>query len=261
MDNINLDQMLSEAAGGEPVQEEPVTEEPTVEDSVTEPVQNEPAVEPKPEEKKPEEKKPNPMKEVRDRLNTEQKAKERMEKTIQRFTDGDYKFRIRDFRTEDGKVDYDALNAAMDEADLKVKAESRGISPEVQAEIERIEKEKIELQRERLRVSMDRAIANMQTNMNLKGDDINNFFKDSMAMQKNPYAWLAQGGSLPDLYYLVYRERIMKEEINKAVEEAKAKWEASNTKKPPVSNPASPSGKQTDPNQISLDDLLKTAIK
>lgn len=260
MDNINLDQMLSEAAGGEP-EVEPVTEVVETKSDPEPEVQPEVIEDKKPEDKKPEEKKPNPIKEVRDRLNVEQKAKERIEKAIQRFTDGDYKFKIRDFRTEDGKVDYDALTAAMDEADLKVKAESRGISPEVQAEIERIEKEKIELQRERLKVSMDRAIANMQTNMNLKGDDINNFFKDSMAMQKNPYAWLAQGGSLPDLYYLVYRERIMKEEINKAVEEAKIKWEASNTKKPPVSNPAAPSGKQTDPNQISLDDLLKTAIK
>ena len=33
----------------------------------------------------------------------------------------------------------------MDAADIKAKAESRGISPEVQAEIERIEKEKVEL--------------------------------------------------------------------------------------------------------------------
>ena len=260
MDNINLDQMLSEAAGGEP---EVVETTPEVEPA-SEP---EPEVQPeaienkKPEEKKPEEKKPNPIKEVRDRLNVEQKAKERIEKTIQRFTEGDYKFRIRDFKTEDGKVDYDALNAAMDEADLKVKAESRGVSPEVQAEIERIEKEKIELQRERLRVSMDRAIATMQTDMNLRNEDINNFFKDSMALKKNPYQWLAQGGTLHDLYYLVYRERLMKEEINKAVEEAKAKWEASNTKKPPVSNPAASTKQSSNPNSVSLDDLLKSAIK
>lgn len=261
MDNINLDQMLSAAASGEEPTAEPVVEETPVEVVENNPTQEEPTTEPKPEEKKPEEKKPNPMKEVRDRLNTEQKAKERMEKTIQRFTDGDYKFRIRDFKTEDGKVDYDALNAAMDEADLKVKAESRGVSPEVQAEIERIEKEKIELQRERLRVSMDRAIATMQTDMNLKNEDINNFFKDSMALKKNPYQWLAQGGTLHDLYYLVYRERLMKDEINKAVEEAKAKWEASNTKKPPVSNPAAPSKQSSNPNSVSLDDLLSAAVK
>ena len=258
-ENINLDQMLSAAASGEEPTPVPVAEEPVVEEPVEEtPVEETPA---EPEVKKPEEKKPNPMKEVRDRLNSEQKAKERMEKTIQRFTDGDYKFRIRDFRTEDGKIDYEALSAAMDDADLKTKAESRGVSPEVQAEIERIEREKIELQRERLRVSMDRAIATMQTDMSLKNEDINNFFKDSMTLKKNPYQWLAQGGTLHDLYYLVYRERLMKEEVARAVDEAKAKWESTNTKKPPVSNPAAPSKKTSDPNAISLSDLLASAIK
>ena len=257
-ENMNLDQMLSAAAGGEVVNEDPVTEEPVVEE---EPVTEEPAAEePVVEDKKPEVKKSNPMKEVRDRLNTEQKAKERIEKAIQRFTDGDYSFRIRDFKTEDGKVDYDALNEAMDAADLKNKAESRGISPEVQAEIDRIEKEKIELQRERLRVSMDRAIAGMQTDMNLKNEDINNFFKDSMALKKNPYQWLAQGGSLHDLYYLVYRERLLKDEVTKAVEEAKAKWEASNSKKPPVSNPAASTSQTSNPNLVSMDELLSQAV-
>ena len=259
MENFNLDQMLSAAAGDETPVAEPEVEvaeptEPTEPEVVTEP-------EVKPEEKKPEEKKPNPMKEVRDRLNTEQKAKERIEKTIQRFTEGDYKFRIRDFKTEDGKVDYEALNAAMDDADLKVKAENRGISPEVQAEIDRIEKEKIELQRERLRVGMDRAIASMQTDMNLKNEDINNFFKDSMALKKNPYQWLAQGGTLHDLYYLVYRDRLIKDEVNKAVEEAKAKWEASVSKKAPTANPAKPANKTSNDNTISLEALLASAIK
>lgn len=253
-DKMNLTDMLSEAAGNDPVEvETPVTEEPVVEEPKAE--------EPKTEEPKVEEpKKPNPMKELRDRYNSEQKAKEHMEKTVQRFTDGNYSFRIRDFRTEDGKVDYDALTKAMDDADLKVKAEERGISPEVQAEIDRIEKEKLELQREKLRVSMDRAIANMQTDMNLKGEDINNFFKDSMALKKNPYQWLNQGGTLSDLYYLVYRENIMKAEISKAVEEAKAKWEASNSKKPPITNPAAPTNK-TSGDSFSLDSLLKEAVK
>lgn len=259
---MDLDELLEEASGNEndevvteePVQEEPVQEEEVAEEPKTEEHKTEPV------EKKSVEKKTNPMKEVRDRLNVEQKAKERIEKTIQRFTDGDYKFKIRDFKTEDGKVDYEALSKAMDDADIKVKAESRGVSPEVQAEIERIEKEKIELQRERLRVSMDRAIANMQTDMNLKNEDINNFFKDSMALKKNPYQWLAQGGTLSDLYYLVYRENLMKSEIEKAVAEAKAKWESANTKKPPTSNPASPKQKtQTD--GIALDALLSEAIK
>jgi hypothetical protein len=257
MDNINLDQMLAEAAGDEtPEVETPETE---VQPEVETPEVEAPEVV-KTSEKQPEQKKPNPIKEVRDRLNVEQKAKEKIEKTVQRFTDGDYKFKIRDFRTEDGKVDYDALSAAMDDADLKAKAETRGISPEVQAEIDRIEKEKIELQRERLRVSMDRAIATMQTDMNLKNDDINNFFKDSMALKKNPYQWLAQGGTLNDLYYLVYRERLIKDEVNKAVEEAKAKWEEAKTKKAPTSNPAA-STTHTSSTTISLDSLLQDAVK
>lgn len=260
MQNLDLEQMLSQAAGNEPEvkpEAEPVTEPEVVEEET---VETEPEVKPEAEPKKVEEKKSNPMKEVRDRLNTEQKAKERIEKAIQRFTDGDYKFRIRDFKTEDGKVDYDALNSAMDEADLKTKAESRGVSPEVQAEIERIEKEKVELQRERLRVSMDRAIANMQTDMNLKNEDINNFFKDSMALKKNPYQWLAQGGTLSDLYYLVYRDKLIKDEVSKAVEEAKAKWETATNKKAPAPNPAQPSNK-TSSDSLGLDDLLRAAVK
>lgn len=256
-DKINLDAILTEASGEEPTSVDPTPAEPT---PVEEPVVEESTEETKEEPKEPEAKKPNPMKEVRDRLNAEQKAKERMEKTVQRFTDGDYKFRIRDFRTEDGKVDYEALSNAMDEADLKTKAESRGISPEVQAEIDRIEREKVELQRERLKVSMDKALATMQVDMNLKGDDINNFFKDSMALKKNPYQWLAQGGTLSDLYYLVYRDRLMKDEITRAVEEAKAKWEASTSKKPPISNPAAPSAKSSN-GAISLDALLADAVK
>ena len=253
---MQLDQMLEAATTDEGIEE---TVEETVEEEV---VEQEPEVEePKPQPKaKPEQPKPNPMKEVRDRLNAEQRAKEKIENTVNRFTSGDYKFKIRDFKTEDGKVDYDALAKAMDEEDLKSRSEAKGISPEVQAEIERIEKEKVEIQRERLRVSMDRAIANMQTEMNLTGESINNFFKDSMALHKNPYAWLAQGGTLPDLYYLVYREKIMKEEIDKAVEEAKVKWEEATNKKAPTSNPAA-STQTVSSSTLSLKQLLNEAVK
>lgn len=251
---VELDEILTQAAGGEV--------EVPVEEPVEEPVEGEPEVtEETPKEETPKEEpknKPNPMREVRERLTQEQKAKEKIESTVQRFTEGNYSFKIRDFKTEDGKVDYDALAKAMDEADLKVKADEKGISPEVQAEIERIEKEKLELQRERLRVSMDRALSNMQVDMGLKQEDIASFFKDSMALKKNPYQWLAQGGTLPDLYYLVYRERLMQSEINKAVEEAKAKWEASNTKKAPTTNPAS-TKQSTTVEGISLPDLLAAA--
>ena len=256
--NDELDAILTQAAGGEPA---PVAEDPVVTEDPVDPVNNdEPKEEPVVEEVTPKETKKNPMKEVRDRLAVEQKAKEHIERTVQRFTEGDYNFKIRDFKTEDGKIDYDALNEAMDNADLKVKAESKGISPEVQAEIDRIEKEKIELQRERLRVSMDRAITNMQTDLGLKNDEIATFFKDSMTLKKNPYQWLAQGGTLKDLYYLVYRETLMKNEVDKAVEEAKAKWEATTNKKAPVTNPATT---VTDKNatSVTLDELLKSAIK
>ena len=253
---MQLDQMLEAATTDEGIEE---TVEETVEEEVVE--QEPEAEEPKPQPKaKPEQPKANPMKEVRDRLNAEQKAKEKIENTVNRFTNGDYKFKIRDFKTEDGKIDYDALSKAMDEEDLKSRSEAKGISPEVQAEIERIEKEKVEIQRERLRVSMDRAIANMQTEMNLTGESINNFFKDSMALHKNPYAWLAQGGTLPDLYYLVYREKIMKEEIDKAVEEAKVKWEQATNKKAPTSNPAA-STQTTSSTTLSLNQLLNEAVK
>lgn len=253
---MQLDMMLEQAATGEePEVETPEVEEPTAEEEPetqpeTKPEQPKAKVEPK----------PNPMKEVRDRLNAEQKAKEKIENTVNRFTSGDYKFKIRDFKTEDGKIDYDALSKAMDDEDLKSRSEAKGISPEVQAEIERIEREKVEIQRERLRVSMDRAIANMQTEMNLTGESINNFFKDSMALHKNPYAWLAQGGTLPDLYYLVYRDKIMKEEINKAVEEAKVKWEQATNKKAPTSNPAA-STQTTSSTTLSLNQLLNEAVK
>lgn len=261
---MQLDQILRQAAGGDPAPEPapaPAPEEPKPDVEPTPDPTPAPTPDPAPEDPKPEDTKKNPMKEVRDRLNSEQKSREKIEKTIQRFTDGSYNFKIRDFKTEDNKVDYDALNAAMDEADLKKQAESKGISPEVQAEINRIEKEKMELQRERLRVSMDRALANLQTEMGLKADDINKFFKDSMDLKRNPYAWLAQGGTLQDLYYLTYRETLVKAEIDKAVEEAKAKWEEANSRKAPTTNPATPTTTITPENGVSLNDLLAQAIK
>ena len=204
--------------------------------------------------------KKNPMKDVRDRLTQEQKARERVEKTIQRFTEGDYKFKIRDFKTEDGKVDYEALQKAMDEADMKVRAENKGISPEIQAEIERIEQEKLELRKEKLRVQMDRELSNMQVELQLNKEDINVFFKDALAINRNPYQWLAQGGNLNDLYFLIYKDRIIQERIDKEVADAKTKWEAANKKQAPVSNPATPSP-STNPDGVSLNDLLSSAAK
>ena len=258
---MQLDTLLAQAAGEEIIEETnedvvPEETEETNEDVVPEEADPAATTDNKP---KPEKPKSNPVKEIRDRLNAEQKHKEKIENAIQRFTEGDYKFKIKDFKTEDGKVDYDALISAMDSADLKVRADNKNISPEVQAEIERIEKEKQEIARDKLRVAMDRAIANMQTELSLSGPDINNFFKDSMALNKNPYMWLNQGGTLQDLYYLVYRERLTQDKIDKAVEEAKAQWEAANNKKAPTSNPAAPTPSQSN-NTMTLDQMLSQAF-
>lgn len=203
--------------------------------------------------------KSNPMKEVRDRLNQEQKAKERIDSAINRFAVGDYNFKIKDFKTEDGKVDYDSLIKAMDDADLRTRSEQRGISPEVQAEIERIEKEKKELQKDRMRVAMDRALASLQTSRQLSNADINKFFNDSMALNKNPYTWLAQGGTLDDLYYLVYRDTITQAAIDKAVEDAKASW-SNPSVVTPTPNPAASANVTQEP-KISIASLLKQAKK
>lgn len=211
---------------------------------------------------KKEEQKPNPMKELRDKYNSEKTTREKIDSAIQRFTEGDYDFKLKDFKTEDGKFDYDAFIKAMDDADIKAKAESRGISPEVQAEIERIEKEKVELQKQRLQVAMDKALTNLQLDLKITSADINNFFKDALAANKNPYAWLAQGGSLHDLYNIIYNDRIVQAKIEAAVNAARAKWEeeARIQKKVPAPNPAQPTQPQPqNPNGISLEQLLTEA--
>lgn len=253
-DKLTLAQVLN-SAGSEPApapdpEDTPTPEEtPTPEDAPT------PAPESTPD--KTAEPAKNPMKEVRDRLNAEQKEKSKIVNATQRFIDGKYDFKLRDFRDENGNVDYDALIKAMDDADVNKVAAEKGISPEVQAEIDRIENEKKELAKERMRVAMDRALADLQTSMNLQANDINQFFKDSMALSKNPYTWLSQGGTLSELYYLVYRERITQDAINKAVEEAKVEWESKKAPIPPSSNPAKPSRSN---GALSLDQLLNQAI-
>ena len=269
----NLNDFLTQAAGGTVDNGTPAagTEpevNPEVEPEVdpeTQPepeVSNEPGTEPASPEtnEDPNKNKKNPMKDVRDRLTQEQKARERVEKTIQRFTEGNYDFKIRDFKTEDGKVDYEALQKAMDDADVKARAESKGVSPELQAEIERIEKEKFELRKEKLRVQMDRELSNMQVEMQLNKEEINLFFKDALAVQRNPYQWIAQGGNLNDLYFLIYKDRLIQERVDKEVASAKEKWEAANKKQAPMSNPASPSTNTT-ADGITLGDLLSNAAK
>lgn len=220
----------------------------------------------KPTEGKPEEKKdgkPNPMKEIRDKYAAEKAGKEKIEALVQRYTAGTYEFKLKEFMKE-GKMDYEALAAAMDKSDTVVKAEAKGITPEVQAEIERIEKEKVEIQKQRLQISMDRALTNLQQNMNIKGSEVNNFFKDAMAVKKNPYQWLAQGGDLQDLYILVYRDKLLKQQIDNAVTQAKSKWEEERVRqaKVPVANPAQPTQpKPVNNNGVSLSDLLAQAAE
>lgn len=203
--------------------------------------------------------KPNPMKEVREKYNQEKSTREKISNAIERFTEGTYTFVLKDFKV-DGKVDYDSFIKAMDEADLKVKAEAKGIAPEVQAEIERIEKEKVELNKQRLQVAMDRALTNMQQELGLKSADVNNFFKDAMAVKKNPYQWLAQGGDLHDLYRNIYWDKLIKEKTDAAVAAAKTTWEAdlARGKQAPVKNPAqaNPPSPANPSNGISMEQLL-----
>lgn len=254
-DKLTLDQVLNPGAAVEPeAAPEPDVDTPSVPEESPEgtptPTPN-PTPEANPEPAK------NPMKEVRDRLNAEQKEKNKIVNATQRFIDGKYDFKLRDFRDDNGNVDYDALIKAMDDADVNKVAAEKGISPEVQAEIDRIENEKRELAKERMRVAMDRALADLQTSMNLQANDINQFFKDSMALSKNPYTWLSQGGTLSELYYLVYREKITQDAINKAVDEARIEWESKKAPVPPSSNPAKPSRSN---GALSLDQLLNQAV-
>jgi hypothetical protein len=85
-----------------------------------------------------------------------------------------------------------------------------------------------------------------------------------MAVKKNPYQWLAQGGDLQDLYILVYRDKLLKQQIDTAVTQAKTKWEEERARqtKVPVANPAQPTQpKPINNNGVSLSDLLTQAAE
>lgn len=172
--------------------------------------------------------KPNPMKEVRDKLNEAKAARELVTNTMNKFATGKYPdVKLADHMLEDGTgIDYDSLNKAMETVDVAERAQGAGLTPEVQEAVERIEKEKEELARARLEVSMDRALNNLQIDLGLKQGDVNNFFKDAMEKDKNPYRWLNQGGTLQDLYNIVYAENLEQSRIDAAVAAAKAEWEA-----------------------------------
>lgn len=273
MPEVTLDQLINEAAGGD------VTPEPT-QDTVADDEQPEQNVQPdqdnqdtqvttqdptdatKVEEKKEEQKKSNPMKEVRDKLNQEQSARKRNDTIMNRFADGDYKFKLKDFKDADGKIDYEALAEAMDNADSESKAKTNNITPEMQKELERIQREKIEITRKRLEADMQVELANMQVEMGLNKAQINEFFSASLKLKINPYMWLQQGGNMSDLYFVVNKEKIIADRVEKAVAEERAKWE-STPQRTHTSNPAKTVTKPqvTDTNKISLDELLKEVGK
>lgn len=275
-EKIGLEEVLSQAAGNPPAEPTPPEDGATPpEDGAETPPDDGEKTPPEDGEKTPPEdgedgedvkkKQPNPIKQVRDQLNTEKATREKIQTAIDRYTEGDYKFKIRDFKTEDGKVDYDAIIEAMDEADNEAKAQAKGISPEVQAEIERIEKEKMELNKQRLQIAMDKELNKLQLSHKLEEGEINNFFKDAMAVKLNPYRWLSQGGSLVHLYQTIYFDRLVADATKKAVEEAEVKWNeaASKEGRAPTKNPAEPTKSKTGktPDGISLDALLEEAAK
>lgn len=273
MTGLNMNQLLQEAAGGT-VETEPIVAvetEPIVESEGTEtdpaPVPAptpaptpgvKPATKPAPTGQP---KMNNPIKEVREKYNQEKSAREKMSTVMNKFTTGGYELNLTDF-VEDGKLNYDSLSEAMEDVDITAKANVNNITPEIQAQIDRIEEDRVELNKQRLQVAMDRALANLQLDLGLKGSDISNFFADSLKLKKNPYTWLSQGGSLEDLHFLVYRERIMKEQIKGAVETAKETWTADANKqtKAPAYNPAQPrKDVPRSESGVSMSDLLSEA--
>jgi len=252
MPELDLKEMLSQAAGNEPtpaadpIPAEPVPADPIPADPIPAdpvpaavPVENPdkpgfdmdgkpyvaPVADPEPEpDPVP---KPNPIKDVRDQLNATKKAKELVTNTMNKFVAGSYEIKLADHMLEDGTgIDYESLGAAMEKVDIAKRAEGVGLTPEVQAAVEQIEKDKIEIQKQKLQLSMDKALTNLQMDKALKEGDINNFFKDAMESKKNPYQWIAQGGTLADLYNLIYADKIKQNDIDAAVATAKAKWEA-----------------------------------
>lgn len=274
---VQLDDVLRAAAGGDPIPTDPEPAEletdPVDPTDPADPVETDPAdptdptdpadPAPKSEDKKPEDKKPNHMKDLRDRYNTEKSARERIDLIMRKYTEGDYKINLKDYLV-DGQMDYDTLLEDMEVADVAAKASSKGISPEVQAEIDRIERDKIELEKQRLQVTMDRELTNMQLDLGIKSADVNNFFKDALALNKNPYRWLAQGGNLTDLYNLVYRDKLTQSAIDKAIEAAKGTWEAEREAalRTPAPNPAQPKqSAKVDPDGFSLAKLLEEAAR
>ena len=210
---------------------------------------------------------PNPMKELRDKANAAAKAQQKIDDAINRLSDGEYDFKLKDFKNENGKVDYDALIEAMDAEDVKKRAESRGLSPEMQAEIEKYEREKKAVEIEKARVQMDRQLNNFQMEQQLSPDDLNNFIADAMKLGINPLSIAALDKStkgtvaLKMLYKAVYTDKIVQEAVTKALADAEAKREADAAAKgnQPKTNPANPNNNKTnkqEPKGLALEEFL-----
>lgn len=210
---------------------------------------------------------PNPMKELRDKANAAQKLQQKIDSAINRLSDGDYNFKLKDFKNDTGKVDYDALIKAMDDADVKQRAEARGLTPELQAEIEKYEKEKKEVEIAKARVQMDRQLNNFQMEQQLSPDDLNSFISDAMKLGINPLSIAALDKTskgttaLKLLYQAVYTDKIVQKAVEKALADAEAKRQADAAAKggQPKANPAASNANKTnktDSKGIALDDFL-----
>ena len=275
-EKLGLNEMLSQAAGNppadpvpaDPVPADPVPADPVPAEQVEDPlkpgfdtegkamVTAVPAPTPT----------PNPIKEVRDQLKIAKDAKELVTKTMNKFATGTYTdIKLVDHMLEDGTgIDYKSLSTAMETVDVATRATTSGLTPEVQAAVEQVEKDKIEIQKQRLQIDMDKALTNLQIDKTLKQADINNFFKDAMQTERNPYLWIAQGGSLGDLYNIIYADKIKQTEITAAVAAAKAEWDAAAAAagKAPLPNPGIPvPGAGVNKDGMSMKDMLAEAAK
>lgn len=198
-----------------------------------------------------------------------EKERSKIANAMEKFTEGEYKFSLKDFRTEEGKVDYDALITAMNEADVAKRAETRGLTPEMQAEIERYEQEKIQIQRDRMRIDMERKINSFQAEMGMTSEEVNLFISEAAKLGINPLSVAALDktskgtAALRYLHTAINHDKILKEAVDKAVAEERAKWEVDTVAKrnQPKGNPANPNTNKTDPKDptgIALDDFLKS---
>lgn len=211
----------------------------------------------------------NPMRELRDKANAAAREKEKIDGAIHRLSDGEYKFKLRDFKNDEGKIDYDALIEAMDEADVEQRAAGKGIDPKLQAEIEKYEREKREVEIAKARVQMDRQLNNFQMENQMTQEDLNNFISDAMKMGVNPLTIAsldktAKGTTaLKMLHQAVYADKIIKIAVDEAVAKVRAEYDdkAVAAGGQPKTNPAAPSkGKTdtTDPKGMALDEFLGT---